>query len=130
MEIVDYATYDSPTVMFDVMGFGKSLDELPMLLQPGVLSLAWGSVVRQLAAGLGIELDEVTETHVRVPAPEDFDIASGHIPKGSTAAMRFEVRGMVKGHPAVVLEHVPGCATICARNGPSPHRRVGPTASK
>jgi 4-hydroxy-tetrahydrodipicolinate reductase len=69
MEIVDYATYDSATVMFDVMGFGKPLDELPMLLQPGVLSLAWGSVVRQLAAGLGIELDEVTETHVREPAP-------------------------------------------------------------
>ena len=56
MEIVDYATYDSATVMFDVMGFGKPLDETPMLLQPGVLSLAWGSVVRQLAAGLGLLL--------------------------------------------------------------------------
>ncbi len=92
--------------MFDVMGFGGSLDNTPMLLQPGVLSLAWGSVVRQLAAGLGIELDEVTETHVRVPAPEDFDIASGHIKKGTTAAMRFEVRGMKDGAVAVVLEHV------------------------
>jgi 2,4-diaminopentanoate dehydrogenase len=106
MEIVDYATYDSATVMFDVMGFGKPLDEIPMLLQPGVLSLAWGSVVRQLAAGLGIELDEVTERQERIPAPEDFDIASGHIPKGSAAALRFEVLGMVDGEPAVVLEHV------------------------
>jgi hypothetical protein len=106
MEIVDYATYDSATVMFDVMGFGKPLDDVPMLLQPGVLSLAWGSVVRQLAAGLGISLDDVTEQHVREPAPEDFDIASGHIPKGSAAALRFEVRGMVNGAPAVVLEHV------------------------
>ncbi|MDF2823605.1 MAG: hypothetical protein K0R68_1013, partial [Mycobacterium sp.] len=35
MEIIDYATYDSATVMFDVMGFGKPLDETPMLLQPG-----------------------------------------------------------------------------------------------
>ncbi|MEZ0363859.1 diacylglycerol kinase [Mycobacterium sp. pUA109] len=106
MEIVDYATYDSATVMFDVMGFGKPIDDIPMLLQPGVLSLAWGSVVRQLAAGLGITLDEVTETYVREPAPEDFDIASGHIAKGSAAALRFEVLGMVDGAPAVVLEHV------------------------
>lgn len=106
MEIVDYATYDSATVMFDVMGFGKPLDEVPMLLQPGVLSLAWGSVVRQLAAGLGIGFDEVTENYVREPAPEDFDIASGHIPTGSAAALRFEVRGMRGGKPAVVLEHV------------------------
>ncbi|MBI3228158.1 MAG: diacylglycerol kinase [Mycolicibacterium cosmeticum] len=125
MEIVDYATYDSATVMFDVMGFGKSLDDLPMLLQPGVLSLAWGSVVRQLAAGLGVELDEVTETHVRIPAPEDFDIASGHIPKGSTAAMRFEVRGMVKGHPAVVLEHVTRLRADLCPEWPQPAQEGG-----
>ncbi|MCH9733900.1 MAG: diacylglycerol kinase [Actinomycetia bacterium] len=106
MEIINYDTYDSATVMFDVMGFGRSIDDTPMLLQPGVLSLAWGSVVRQLAAGLSIELDEVTETHVRVPAPEDFDIAAGRISKGTTAAMRFEVRGMKDGEVAVVLEHV------------------------
>jgi hypothetical protein len=106
MEIINYDTYDSATVMFDVMGFGRPLDEIPMLLQPGVLSLAWGSVVRQLAAGLGIELDEVTETHTRTPAPEDFDIASGHIAKGTAAALRFEVRGMKDGKAAVVLEHV------------------------
>jgi 2,4-diaminopentanoate dehydrogenase len=106
MEIVDYATYNSATVLFDVMGFGKPLDEIPMLLQSGVLSVAWGSVIRQLAAGLGIGLDEVTEAYVREPAPEDFDIASGHIPKGSAAALRFEVRGIRNGQPAVVLEHV------------------------
>jgi 4-hydroxy-tetrahydrodipicolinate reductase len=105
-EIINYDTYDSATVMFDVMGFGKPLDETPMLLQPGVLSLAWGSVVRQLAAGLGIELDEVTETFVREPAPEDFDIAAGHIEKGTAAALRFEVRGMKDGEIATVLEHV------------------------
>ena len=106
MEIINYDTYDSADVMFDVMGFGKPLDEIPILLHPGVLSLAWGSVVRQLAAGLGISLDEVTETYVREPAPEDFDIASGHIAKGTAAALRFEVRGMLDGKPAVVLEHV------------------------
>src|SRR4029077_8079489 len=94
MEISDYAPYDSAAVMFDVMGFGKPLDELPILLQPGVLRIAWGSVGRQLAAGLGIELGEVTETYIREPAPEDFDIAAGHITKGGAAALRFEVRGM------------------------------------
>lgn len=106
MEIVDYATYDNAVVMFDVMGFGKPIDEIPMLLQPGVLSLAWGSVVRQLAAGLGLSLDVVEEMYVREAAPEAFDIASGHIPKGSAAALRFEVLGLVDGAPVVVLEHV------------------------
>lgn len=106
MEIADYATYDGTVVMFDVMGFGKPLDELPILLQPGVLSIAWGTTIRQLAAGLGIEVDDITESFEQEPAPEAFDIAAGHVPKRSVAALRFEIRGMVEGEPAIVVEHV------------------------
>jgi 4-hydroxy-tetrahydrodipicolinate reductase len=106
MEIVDYATYNSAAVMFEVMGFGKPLEEIPVLLQSGVLSIAWGSVVRQIAAGLGLELDCVEEMYVREPAPEDFEIAAGTIAKGTAAALRFEVIGLVGGAPVVVLEHV------------------------
>jgi 2,4-diaminopentanoate dehydrogenase len=125
MEIVDYATYDSAVVMFDVMGFGKPIDEIPMLLQPGVLSLAWGSVVRQLAAGLGIELDTVEEMYMREPAPEDFDIASGHIAKGSAAALRFEVLGLVNGDPVVVLEHVTRLRSDLCPDWPQPAQPGG-----
>ncbi|MBJ7338737.1 diacylglycerol kinase [Mycolicibacterium sp.] len=125
MEIINYDTYDSATVMFDVMGFGKPLDETPMLLQPGVLSLAWGSVVRQLAAGLDVSLDEVTEIYERVPAPEDFDIASGHIAEGTAAALRFEVRGMVGGKPVVVLEHVTRIRDDLCPDWPQPAQEGG-----
>ncbi len=125
MEIINYDTYDSATVMFDVMGFGGSLEETPMLLQPGVLSLAWGSVVRQLAAGLGIELDEVNETHVRVPAPEAFDIAAGRIENGTTAAIRFEVRGIKDGEVAVVLEHVTRLRDDLCPDWPQPAQHGG-----
>lgn len=105
-EILDYSTYDNGPVLFDIMGFGRAMDDVPMLLQPGVLSLAWGSVVRQLANALGVELDGVTDSHVRLPAPEDFDIASGPIKQGTAAALRFEVAGMVRGRAVCVLEHV------------------------
>ncbi|PXY20654.1 diacylglycerol kinase [Prauserella muralis] len=106
LEILDYSTYDNRTVLFDIMGFGSPLEQTPMLLQPGVLSLAWGSVVRQLAAGLGVELDGVEEHHERLPAPETFGIASGTIEKGTAAALRFEIRGMRGGRAVCVLEHV------------------------
>lgn len=106
MEILNYATYDQAMVLFDIMGFGGSLDETPFLLTPGVLTTAWGSVVRQIAAGLGVELDGVEEHHERLPAPEDFKVSAGTIEKGTTAAMRFEVRGMWNGRPLVILEHV------------------------
>jgi len=41
-------------VLFDTMGFGQALDSSPLLLLPDVLSLAWGGVVKVLAAGLGV----------------------------------------------------------------------------
>jgi hypothetical protein len=106
MEIADYATYDGSTVMFDVMGFGQTLDETPMLLNPGVLGMAWGTTIRQLAAGFGIEVDEIKDSCTRIPAEEAFDIAAGHIPKGGQAALRFEILGMVKSKPAIVIDHV------------------------
>jgi 4-hydroxy-tetrahydrodipicolinate reductase len=106
LEILDYSTYDNAKVLFDIMGFGKPLSDTPLLLQPGVLSLAWGSVVRQLAAGLGVPLDRVEESYERLPAPETFEIRSGTIAAGTAAALRFEVRGMVGDRAVCVLEHV------------------------
>ena len=125
MEIVNYATYDSATVMFDVMGFGKPMDEIPMLLQPGVLSIGWGSVVRQLAAGLGVELDGLEEIYVREPAPDSFDISSGHIAKGTAAALRFEVMGMVNGAPVIVLEHITRLRDDLCPQWPQPAQEGG-----
>jgi 4-hydroxy-tetrahydrodipicolinate reductase len=105
-EVLNYNTYNQPMVLFDIMGFAKPLDELPMLLLPGVLTMAWGSVVRQIAAGLGVTLTEVTEWFEREPAPEDFEVDAGPVPKGTAAALHFEVRGMVGDKAVVVLEHV------------------------
>lgn len=121
MEVVNYATYNNPLVVFDVMGFGKPTDgDPPLLLVPGVLTLAWGSVVRQLAAGLGVELDEVREVHEVVEAPEDFDIDAGPIPKGTMAGLRFEVQGVVNGVPRIILEHVTRLRDDLAPHWPQP----------
>jgi hypothetical protein len=105
-EVLNYNTYNQPMVLFDIMGFAQPMDHIPLLLSPGVLTMAWGSVVRQIAAGLGVKLTEVTEWFEREPAPEDFDVDAGPVPKGTAAALHFEVRGMVGDKAVVVLEHV------------------------
>ncbi|MGH9210834.1 MAG: NAD(P)H-dependent amine dehydrogenase family protein [Acidimicrobiales bacterium] len=120
MEILNYATYDQPMVLFDIMGFGGPLDQTPLLLQPGILTTAWGSVVKQIAAGLGIVLDEITEHVERLPAPETFAVAAGTIEAGTAAALRFEVRGMWQDRPVVVLEHVTRLRDDLAPDWPQP----------
>jgi 2,4-diaminopentanoate dehydrogenase len=106
MEIADYATYDGAAVMFDVMGFGKPMDETPMLFLPGVLGMAWGTTIRLLAAGLGVTVDEIAERWEDEPAPETFDIAAGSVAEGTRAAVRFEIIGKVGDRDVIVIEHV------------------------
>jgi hypothetical protein len=106
MEIADYATYDGAEVMSVVMGFGNPVERPGLLFLPGVLTAAWGTGIRMLGAGLGVEIEEITEHFELEPAPEDIEVATGVIAKGTVAAMRFEIRGMVGGKPAVVVEHI------------------------
>jgi 4-hydroxy-tetrahydrodipicolinate reductase len=105
-EILDYASYDQPKTLFDIMGFGKPLDANPILLAPGALTLAWGGVIHMMADGLGVKLDEIREVHERKPAPEDLELAVGTIEKGTSAALRFELQGIVAGEPKIIVEHV------------------------
>lgn len=120
MEIVNYATYAQPEVLFETMGFGKPLDSKPLLLLPGVLSFAWGGVVKVLAAGLGVEIEELREVHERRPAEERIDLGFGVVEAGTTAAMRFEVQGIVDGEPKIILEHVTRLADELGPDWPQP----------
>jgi 4-hydroxy-tetrahydrodipicolinate reductase len=120
MELLNYATYDQAEVLSDLMGFGQPLDTVPFILQPGVLTMAWGSVVYQLAAGLDVRLDRVEESYERFPAPEDFEIPTGLIAAGTQAALRFEVRGMVGDKAVIVLEHVTRLRDDLAPDWPQP----------
>jgi 4-hydroxy-tetrahydrodipicolinate reductase len=105
-EIVNYATWDNPFTMFEIMGFGKTDPKQSLLLSPGSTSLAWGPVIELVAKALEVQLDEITEWNEVLFADEPFDIASGRIEKDTISGMRFEIRGIVGGEPRIVVEHV------------------------
>jgi hypothetical protein len=106
-EIADYSTYYQPFVNGELFGFGKPMDEVPPLFGGGILPLAWGSVVRIIAAGLGLTLDEPLEEVVEfAQADRDYDTVSGPVPQGTRCGVRFQVVGKVDGTARVVLEHV------------------------
>ena len=106
LEIVNYATWDNPFTMFQIMGFGKQDPSQSLLLSPGSTALAWGPVLHLVATAIGLQLDEVAETHEILRADEDITIASGVVEKGTISGMRFEIIGLVDGEPRIVVEHV------------------------
>src|SRR6478609_2588194 len=103
MEIVNYATWDNPFTMFEIMGFGKDDETRSLLLAAGSTALAWGPVVQLVADAIGLHVDTVEERHEVLWADEAFDIASGRIEKGTISAMRFEIAGFVDGVERVVV---------------------------
>ena len=106
LEIVNYATWDNPFTMFEIMGFGKQDPSQSLLLSPGSISLAWGPVLHLVASAIGLQLDAVEETHEILRADEDITIASGTVEKGTISGMRFEIIGMAGGEERIVVEHV------------------------
>lgn len=105
-EIVNYATYNQPEILFETMGFGQTLDTQPLILTPGALTFAWGGAVKLMADGLAVEIEEIKEVHERVPAPYDLDTPAAVIKKDTCAALRFEVQGLVNGKPVIIVEHI------------------------
>jgi 4-hydroxy-tetrahydrodipicolinate reductase len=106
MEIVNYATWDNPFTMFEIMGFGKREASESLLLSPGSTALAWGPVIELVAAAIGLELDEIVERHEVIRADEDVEIASGTVAAGTISGMRFEIVGVAGGEERIVVEHV------------------------
>jgi hypothetical protein len=122
-EIINYATYDQPQVLFETMGFGQPLEAEPLLLTPGTLAFAWGGTIRLLAEGLGLELEEIRQTYEKRPAVKPVRIGARTVEPGTMGALRFEVQGIVGGKPAVVVDHVTRIDDECAPDWPYPPER-------
>ena len=106
-EIFCYETYDAPDAVRFLIGFGQPLDTVPPMLDPDVLVGIWGGMVRVVADGMGLTIDEIT-THVeRFALEHDVDVPGmGRFDAGTQGAFRFEVRGMIGGEARIVMEHV------------------------
>mgnify|MGYP006343868877 CR=1 FL=1 len=97
VEIVNYATWNNPFTMFEIMGFGKADEAESLLLAQGTTSIAWGPVIELVAQAVGLSFDEIVERHEVIHADEPIEIASGSVPVGGISGMRFEVIGMIDG---------------------------------
>ena len=104
-EVSSYASYDQPEILFEMIGFGKSADYVPPLLMPGVLTRLGGGSIHSIAAGLGVELDDIVEVHERWNTDVDLTVNGALIPAGTMAALKFELQGIVNGKPLIAVGH-------------------------
>lgn len=125
-EMFNYATYPDRSAVYEILGFGQQPDYPAFAAQPGIFTFGWGPVLHQLAAGLGVKIDNIEESNERVPATESFDTPTGHIAAGTIAAMRSTLTGYVDGKPTFVLDHVTRMRDDLAPDWPQPHISIPP----
>ncbi len=120
-EIFNYATYDQPHAVRNLIGFGRPLEESPPMLHPMALDLLWGGMARVVADGLGVVLDETRQVIERRPLERTIDTPEmGVFEKGTQGAFRFEVQGIVRGEPKIICEHITRIDDEIAPDWPRP----------
>jgi 2,4-diaminopentanoate dehydrogenase len=120
-EMFNYATYPDQAAVYEILGFGKPPEFTAFAATQGVFTFGWGPVLHQLAAGLGVKIDNIEESNERIPAAESFDTPTGHIAAGTIAAMRSTLTGYVGGKPTFVVDHVTRMRDDIAPDWPQPH---------
>ena len=120
-EIFNYALYDQPQVVREVIGFGQTMGETPRMLQETSLKMVWGPMVQMIADGLGYSLDGIETFVERRALDKDVWVEKmGRFEKGTQGAFRFEVRGLQAGVPRIVMEHITRIDDDCASDWPYP----------
>ncbi|MGO4442932.1 dihydrodipicolinate reductase [Mycobacterium sp. 2YAF39] len=98
--------YPVADVMMNGMGFGHPLDFEPLLKTPGFIEMAWRAPIHLIAAGLGVEVDEVRGSLDRRLTDRDIQVAFGTIKAGTCGAVSTRAAGVVNGREAIVVEHI------------------------
>lgn len=120
-EIFNYALYDQPQVVREVIGFGGSMDELPMMLHDFAIEMVWAPMVRLVGEALGKPVEKIEVKVERLPLERTIEVQGmGTFEEGTQGAFRFEVTGYHDDHPLYVLEHVTRIDDECASHWPYP----------
>jgi 4-hydroxy-tetrahydrodipicolinate reductase len=102
-EFADLSQRDSPTLLFELMGYGRD----PGAFDPGRWAhgaQSFGPSLRLVAEALGLPLDAVEASGEVATARTTTTIAAGTIEAGTVAAQRMRVEGLRGGRPFLNFE--------------------------
>jgi len=105
-ELMDYTTYDSADMLFDIMGFGKRPDEAVPMADAALAGVTFRAPLMLLADGLGATIDDFVYDRQVALAAEHFDVKAGRIEAGTVSAQRFGYTAIVDGRRALTVEHI------------------------
>ncbi|MEZ5571851.1 MAG: hypothetical protein R3E64_07475 [Halioglobus sp.] len=120
-EIFNYALYDQPHVVREVIGFGGPMETTPLMLHDFAIEMVWAPMVRLVGEALGEPVEKVEVRVERLPLERTIEVPGmGTFEAGTQGAFRFEVLGLCNGQTRYVLEHITRIDDECAPHWPYP----------
>jgi len=105
-ELLHYGGY-SVSETLQAMGFALKPEDVPNEVIDAVRYNCWGGVPYAMALGLGAQVEKIEVAGEVELAAEAFVTDAGMpVPKGTIAAMRFTITGVVDGEPLINVHHV------------------------
>jgi hypothetical protein len=103
-EFSDIRSYDAPSVVGDIMLFGKTPDEAAASMMPAILGDGFGQSIAMLGHALGFALDpDLLVDHQVALATAAIDSPIGPIAPGRIAAQKFSWVATVRGEPVITV---------------------------
>ena len=96
-EFADVSSRDSPTMLFQIMGFGQAPVPQANEARAQYLGQSFGPSLQLVAGALGLPLDSIAAQGEVATARHDIRIAAGMIKSGTVAAQRTTISGMRNG---------------------------------
>lgn len=105
-ELLHYGGYGVSETL-QAMGFALKPEDVPNEIINTVRYNLWGGVPYAMAEGLGVHVEKIEVTGEVELADESFVTEGGmSVAKGTIAAMRFTITGVVDGEPLINVHHV------------------------
>jgi len=122
-ENFNYAHYDQPEAVRNLVGMGMAMDQTPPMLLPFALEAVWGGVLRALGEALRVEVTELRTVVEKHALERTIENRMGVFEAGTQGAFRFEVQGIVAGEPKLIVEHITRIDDDTAPQWPRPQRQ-------
>jgi hypothetical protein len=117
-EFLDYSSYASADMLFDIMGFGRLPDAAVPGADPALLGGTFRAPLMLLAEGLGATIEDFSYDRQVAIADRPIEVAAGLVQVGTVAALRYSTSAIVDCRPALTVEHVTRLAEDIAPDWP------------
>jgi 2,4-diaminopentanoate dehydrogenase len=109
-EYADMSQRDSPEMLFDLMGFGRTLAPFEDF-RADYLRASFGPSLQTIADSIGLPLDRVEASGELAGAGHTVRIAAGTLEAGTVAAQRITVTGIRDNRPLLTFRATWYCTT-------------------